>query len=246
MSASPLVLLPTYNEAENLSRLVAALRGLPLAVDVLVVDDDSPDGTGTLADELARSDPRVAVLHRKGPRGYGEALTAGFREALRRGAPHVVTMDCDFSHDPARVVALLDALGEADLAIGSRYVEGGEVRAWSLYRRLLSASANAFVRVLFHLPARDCTSGFRAYRRGVLEGVPWEDLRSPGYSFLVEVLYWADRVPGRRVREVPIRFVDRTAGRSKMGLREILSGAANLLRLRWRLGAALTRARPGP
>jgi dolichol-phosphate mannosyltransferase len=243
--ASPLVLLPTYNEAENLARLVAAVLALP-GVDVLVVDDASPDGTGRLADELARSDPRVGVLHRTGPRGYGEALTEGFREALRRGAAHIVTMDCDFSHDPARVPALLEALGDADVAIGSRYVEGGEVRAWSLSRRILSASANAFVRALFRLPARDCTSGFRAYRRAVLEGIPWERLHSPGYSFLVEVLYWADRVPGRRFREVPIHFVDRTAGRSKMGFREIVSGAGNLLRLRWRLGATLTTTRRGP
>jgi dolichol-phosphate mannosyltransferase len=122
------------------------------------------------------------------------------------------------------------------VAVGSRYVEGGEVRAWSLSRRLLSASANAFVRALYRLPARDCTSGFRAYRREVLEAIPWASLHSPGYSFLVEVLYWAAQAPGRRFQEVPIRFVDRTAGRSKMGLREIVSGALNLLRLRWRLG----------
>jgi glycosyltransferase involved in cell wall biosynthesis len=235
-----LVLLPTYNEAENLPRLVAALRALPVPVEVLVVDDGSPDGTGTLADELARRDAAVAVLHRRGPRGYGEALTEGFREALRRGASRVVTMDSDFSHDPARVPSLLDALEAADVAIGSRYVAGGEVRAWSLSRRLLSASANAFVRVLYHLPARDCTSGFRAYRREVLEGEPWTRTHSAGYSFLVEVLYWATQAPGRRVQEVPIRFVDRVAGRSKMGLREIVGGAVNLLRLRLRL------ALPGP
>jgi dolichol-phosphate mannosyltransferase len=221
--AEALVLLPTYNEAENLPGLVAALRALPDPPDVLVVDDGSPDGTGRLADDLGRSD-------------------RGFQEALRRGTPRIVTMDCDFSHDPGRIPALLEALGAADVVIGSRYAEGGEVRAWSLSRRLLSASANAFVRALLRLPARDCTSGFRAYRREVLESVPWASLRSPGYSFLVELLYWAAQVPGRRVREVPIRFVDRKAGRSKMGLREIMSGAANLLRLRWRLGT--TRGGP--
>jgi glycosyltransferase involved in cell wall biosynthesis len=153
-------------------------------------------------------------------------------------------MDCDFSHDPGRVPALLDALAGADVAIGSRYVPGGEVRAWSLYRRVLSASANAFVRALFRLPVRDCTSGFRAYRREVLEGIPWGRLHSPGYSFLVEVLYWS--AAQARFQEVPIRFVDRTAGRSKMGVREIVSGGFNLLRLRLRLGLTLTSTRPGP
>jgi dolichol-phosphate mannosyltransferase len=229
------VLLPTLNEAENLPRLVDALRALRPALEMVVVDDGSPDGTGEIADGLARERTDLTVVHRTGPRGFGEALTEGFRVALGRGAESVVTMDGDFSHDPQDVPRLLAALEGADLAIGSRYAPGGRLRAWPLYRRLLSAAANAFVRVLFRLPARDCTSGFRAYRRGVLEGIPWQGLHSPGYSFLVEVLYWVAQRPPLLIREVPICFTERRAGRSKMGLHEILWGAANLLKLRFQL-----------
>jgi dolichol-phosphate mannosyltransferase len=229
------VLLPTLNEAENLPRLVAALRALAPAPEMVVVDDGSPDGTGEIADGLAREGTGLTVVHRAGPRGFGEALTEGFRVALERGAEAVVTMDGDFSHDPADVPRLLAALEGADLVIGSRYAEGGSLRAWPLYRRLLSAAANAFVRVLFRLPARDCTSGFRAYRRKALEGIPWQALHSPGYSFLVEVLYWVAQRPPLSIREVPICFTERRAGWSKMGLHEILWGAANLLKLRFQL-----------
>lgn len=228
------VVLPTYNEAENLPRLVAALRAIDPPPHILVVDDGSPDGTGRLADELAQGRDDLTVIHRTGPRGFGEALTAGFRAALDQGASALVTMDADFSHDPADVPRLLAALRDdaADLVIGSRYVEGGRIRDWPLHRRLLSAAANTFVAVLFSLPARDCTSGFRAYRSAALVHVPWDGLRSPGYSFLVEVLYWALRAGHARLREVPICFTERRLGRSKMGLREIVWGASNLLRLR--------------
>jgi dolichol-phosphate mannosyltransferase len=229
------LLLPTYNEAENLERLVAAVRVLGAGLELLVVDDASPDGTGRIAEGLAAGRTDTAVLHRRGRRGYGEALTEGVRAALERGADAVLTMDCDFSHDPATLPDLLAALENADLVIGSRYVAGGRIRDWPLHRRLLSVSANVFVRALFRLPARDCTSGFRAYRGVALESIPLADLRSPGYSFLVEMLYWLTRQPGVRVREVPICFTERRQGRSKMGLREIVWGAVNLLRLRGRL-----------
>ena len=231
----PAVVLPTYNERENLPRLVAALRGLQRGLRMVVVDDDSPDGTGALADDLAAQGSDLTVLHRRGQRGFGGAQTAGLAEALRGGADAVVTMDCDFSHDPAAVPALLDALAENDLVIGSRYVAGGEIRDWPLFRLILSATANSFVRLLFRLPAHDCTSGFRAYRPHVLATIPWERLHSPGYSFLVEVLYWATRTPGARTAEVPICFTERRQGRSKMGWREIVLGAANLLKLRLQL-----------
>lgn len=226
------LLLPTYNEADNLPRLVAAVRSLRVPLDILVIDDASPDGTGRIADEMAEGSSDLAVLHRRQRRGYGGALTEGFRVALARGAEAILTMDCDFSHDPADLPRLLGALGEADLAVGSRYTAGGALRAWPLYRRLLSVTANAFVRVLFRLPARDCTSGFRAYRRGVLARIPWDALHSPGYSFLVEILYWASRDPALRLRELPICFTERREGKSKMGPREILRGASNLLALR--------------
>ncbi len=239
------LILPTYNEAPNLERLVAAVRALGQGLEILVVDDASPDGTGRIADELARGRGDLTVLHRTGPRGYGEALTDGFAAALHRGAEAVLTMDCDFSHDPAAIPGLLAALERSDLAIGSRYVAGGELRAWPLHRRLLSASANAFVRILFTLPAHDCTSGFRAYRRAVLEAIPWTELHSEGYSCLVELLYWAVRRRSARVVEVPICFTERHAGKSKMGLRQIVGGATNLLWLRARLlSGAVKEAAP--
>ena len=229
------LVLPTLNEAENLGRLVARIRARDRALRILVVDDASRDGTAEIADELSQGDGAFTVIHRTGKPGYGEALTEGFRHALAAGAAAILTSDCDFSHDPDDIPRLLAGLQGAHVAIGSRYVESGQIRDWSLSRRLLSAAANAFVRVLFRLPARDCTSGFRAYRREVLEGVPWGRLHSTGYSFLVEVLYWAAQPSGRRVHEVPICFVDRKEGRSKMGLRQIVFGAANLLKLRLQL-----------
>ena len=227
-------MLPTLNEAENLAAVVARLREVAPQAQVLVVDDASTDGTATIAEDLARADPAVRVLHRRGKKGYGESLTEGFRTALDSGADVVASMDCDFSHDPSALPSLLSATGEADLVIGSRYVAGGAIRNWGVYRTGLSAAANAFVRVLFRLPVHDCTSGFRAYRRDVVEAIPWDRLHSTGYSFLVEILYWSARA-GRRVREVPITYVDRTRGQSKMGVRQIVFGAANLVKLRLEL-----------
>ena len=202
---------------------------------MLVVDDGSPDGTGALAEQLSAGSADVTVLHRAGSRGFGRALADGFRHALAHGSSAVLTMDADFSHDPADIPRLLAALPGSDVVIGSRYAPEGRIRAWSVYRRLLSLSANVFVRVLFALPALDCTSGFRAYRPEVLETMPWAGFHSTGYSFLVEMLYFASRAGHRRFREVPICFSDRRAGASKMGWREIALGAGNLLLLRLRL-----------
>jgi len=230
--------LPTLNEAENLAAVVSRLRDVVPAAHVLVVDDASQDGTAEIADGLAAGDRAVQVLHRRGKRGYGESLTDGFRAAVEGGATVVASMDCDFSHDPVALPSLLAAVAEADVVIGSRYVESGAIRNWGVYRTVLSAAANAFVRALFRLPVRDCTSGFRAYRREAVEEIPWSRLHSTGYSFLVEVLYWTER-SGRRVREVPICYVDRARGKSKMGVRQIVSGASNLLKLR----AELARGR---
>ena len=227
-------MLPTLNEAENLAAVVARLREVAPDAAVLVVDDASTDGTARIADGLAGADPAVRVLHRRGKKGYGESLTEGFRAALDSGADVVASMDCDFSHEPAALPSLLAALSEADVVIGSRYVQGGAIRNWGAYRTGLSATANAFVRALFRLPVRDCTSGFRVYRREVVEAIPWGRLHSTGYSFLVEILYWSARA-GRRVREVPITYVDRARGKSKMGVRQIVSGASNLIKLRLEL-----------
>lgn len=227
------VVLPTYNEAENLARLVGAIISLDLSLNVVVVDDASPDGTGEIAEQLARECAAVRVIRRVGERGLGTAYLAGFRYAMRAGAGAVLTLDCDFSHDPASIPALIAAFdAETDVVIGSRYVAGGRIERWGVYRKLLSASANRFVRALFHLPVRDCTSGFRLYRKEVLEIIPWQRVSSTGYSFLVETLYWASRQESFSVREVPICFVNRVRGESKMGLPEVFHGAANLLRLK--------------
>ena len=231
--AQALVALPTYNEAENLRDVVARILTAAPEVGILVVDDESPDGTGALAEELARADSRVRVLHRRGERGLGRAIAAGLQEALRRGAAVAITMDCDLSHDPAEIPRLLAAGG--DVAIGSCSVAGGRLANWSLHRRLLSAFANLFVRALFGLHAQDCTSGYRAYRAEVLAKVPFERLHSAGYSFEVEILFWVGRLGSGGIREIPITFLDRTRGTSKMGAREAIVGALNLLRVRWSL-----------
>ena len=230
------VILPTYNEAGNVTRMVDALTALGLGLRVLVVDDDSPDGTGAIADGLAARDANVQVVHRSGERGLGTAYLAGFREATRRGGERLITMDCDFSHDPATIPRLLAAAETADVVIGSRYVVGGRIQGWPPHRRLISKAANLFVHVFFHLTANDCTSGFRLYRKAVVEGIPWNRVRSTGYSFLVETLLWASGQDGARLAEVPICFRDRAHGKSKLGGREVVLGARNLLRLWWELG----------
>lgn len=212
--------------------MLRALLALAPPVAVLVVDDDSPDGTGALARRLAAGESRLRVLCRTGERGLGGALIAGLRAARRLGFERVATLDCDFSHDPARLPALVAALDQAELVIGSRYVPGGRIRNWSADRRLLSFTANAFVRLLFRLPVRDCTSGFRAYRAGVLDRMPWERIYSSGYAFLVEVLVWAMQDAATRVVELPIEFHERAGGRSKLGAREALQGLRHLPRLR--------------
>lgn len=225
------VILPTYNEASNLAAMAEAIAALRRDLRVLVVDDASPDGTGAIADALAARSPDVWAIHRRGERGLGTAYLAGFREAMRCGAEALVTMDCDFSHDPAAIPELIAALEGADFAIGSRYVPGGRIEGWALHRRLLSWSANRFVHALFRLPANDCTSGFRIYRRRVLEAIPWAVVRSSGYSFLVETLYWAARQEAARIVEVPICYRDRREGASKLGWREAIYGAWALLRV---------------
>lgn len=229
------VILPTYNEVGNLERMVTAITGLNLEIDVLVVDDASPDGTGAIADTLAARDPKVHVIHRT-ERGLGTAYLAGFHAAAAGGGDAFLTMDCDFSHDPQVIPDLIEALAQADLVVGSRYVPGGSVAGWPAHRKAISRLANQFVHVLFGMSAKDCTSGFRLYRKEVVLGIPWERVRSTGYSFLVESLYWALRQDGVRLHEVAIRFQDRENGASKLGWREAVHGARNLIRLWWQVG----------
>ena len=216
----PVVAVPTYNEIENLPAIVAALLALPVAgLRVLVVDDNSPDGTGHLADDLAaESAGRVAVLHRPGKGGLGPAYLAGFAWALANGADAVVEMDADFSHDPDVVPALLDRLRTCDLALGSRYIPGGGVDpAWSRPRRLLSRFGGLYASFILGLPIQDPTSGFRAYRREALEAIDRSRVRSNGYTFQIEMAYAVHR-RGLRLCELPIHFKERVKGQSKMTL----------------------------
>jgi len=208
--------LPTYDERENLEPMLRAL-GEVLGPDdrVLVIDDDSPDGTGELADRLAAELPFVDVLHRARKEGLGPAYLAGFRRALDEGAELVLEMDCDFSHDPKVVPRLIEAAGDADLVLGSRYVSGGGVENWGLVRRAISYGGSLYARLLLGVAVRDLTGGFKCFRREVLEAIPLDRVHSRGYAFQIELTYRALR-KGFRVREVPIRFADRVVGGSKM------------------------------
>ena len=211
-----MICLPTYNERENLEPMVKALRGLDLDdLHVLVIDDNSPDGTGDIADRLAAADDHVHVLHRERKEGLGPAYLAGFRRALELDADLVFEMDCDFSHDPADVPRFTAAAEDADLVLGSRYVQGGGTRNWGLVRRFISRGGSLYAQVLLHLGVRDLTGGFKCYRREVLETIDLDGISSLGYAFQIETTYRALRA-GFRVVEVPITFADREVGGSKM------------------------------
>jgi len=210
-----LVVIPTYNEAENLESVVARLRPSVPEADVLVVDDGSPDGTGDIADRLAAADDSVHVLHRSEKAGLGAAYIAGFRWALSEGYDVVVEMDSDGSHAPEELPRLLTAAREADLVIGSRWVTGGQIRNWPLYRQIISIGGSTYARVLLRFPVRDSTSGYRAFRRQVLETLKLDEVASQGYCFQID-LAWKTWRSGFRVREVPITFTEREVGRSKM------------------------------
>jgi dolichol-phosphate mannosyltransferase len=207
------VCLPTYNERENVERMVRTLHDL--GVHVLVIDDNSPDGTGEIADALAAELDGVSVLHRARKEGLGPAYLAGFRRALEDGAELILEMDCDFSHDPADVQRLIDAAGSADLALGSRYADGGGTRNWGLVRRFISRAGSLYAQMILGLPVRDLTGGFKCYRRPVVEALPLDEIDSKGYAFQIETTYRTVR-KGFSVREVPIVFVDRAEGGSKM------------------------------
>ena len=210
------VVLPTYNEAENLERLVGQVRErLPDSRRVLIVDDNSPDGTGEIADRLADEHDDVGVLHREHKEGLGPAYLAGFREALAGGAELVIEMDADFSHDPAYLPQLLRAIEDADLALGSRYVPGGGVTEWGKLRRFISKRGSGYARRVLGVDIRDLTGGFKCFRREVLEAIDLDSITSRGYAFQVETTYRALRA-GFRVVEVPIVFRDRREGNSKM------------------------------
>lgn len=231
------IVLPTYNEADNLPAILAALLDLPLpGLQVIVVDDDSPDGTGQIANRLARHHPgRICVIHRHQDRGLGRAYIAGFTKALEQGCEFIVQMDADFSHNPDDILRLVDALDDADVAVGSRYVAGGELdRRWSWWRRFLSWWANAvYTQAFLGIATRDATAGFKCWRRETLQGLGLDRIRSNGYVFQVEMAYVAEHL-GYRVVEVPIHFEERRVGRSKMTMKVKFEAAWRVLEIRWR------------
>ncbi len=240
-----LVVVPTYNEADNITELTRRILSQPGNLDLLIVDDNSPDGTGWIADTLAQSADthgRVHVLHRPGKGGLGRAYLAGFAWALARDYDAAIEMDADFSHDPLYLPGLLRGAREADVVIGSRYLNGISVINWPLRRVLLSWGANYYVRGVTRLPVRDCTSGFRLYRRAVLESIDLPSVRSNGYSFQVEMTFRA-QLAGFRLVEVPIIFVERHAGQSKMSQSVIWESV--LMPLKLRLRARRLRRRLG-
>ena len=240
MAVRATVCLPTYNERENLEPMVRALGDvLPPDGRVLVIDDNSPDGTGELADRLARELAFVDVVHRQRKEGIGRAYLSGFRRALEEGADLVLEMDCDFSHDPADVPRLIQAAERADLVLGSRYVRGGRIPSWGPLRRFISRGGCLYAQLVLGLRVRDLTGGFKCYRRTVLERIDLGAVRADGYTFQIETTYRSLRA-GFRIVEVPITFVDRQVGRSKMSKAIVLEAiwkvpALRLAALRGRL-----------
>jgi dolichol-phosphate mannosyltransferase len=228
------IVLPTYNEAENLPKLVSALFMLPLDLSLLVVDDSSPDRTGEIADALAASNPgRVSVLHRAGKLGLRSAYMDGFQKAFELGAQAVVQMDADFSHDPNVLKEMAHRIGDCDVVIGSRYVKGGSLdKNWPLWRKFLSGFGNFYARTILQFPLHDVTTGFRMWRREALEKMPLDRIRSNGYIFLVEMAYVAFLMEYDIV-EVPIHFDDRRFGESKMSLKIQLEAAMRIWDVWW-------------
>lgn len=230
------IVLPTYNEKENLALMIEALFALNLDnLHILVVDDNSPDGTGKIADDFASRNPKVTVLHRKEKNGLGQAYIAGFKQALKMDADYIIQMDCDFSHQPKYIPELLKAIETNDLVIGSRFAKGGSVdENWSAYRKLLTWFANrVYTPTILGIPVRDATGGFKIWRRNTLIGLDLNRIRSNGYVFQVEMTYVTCRL-GFRVAEIPIYFPDRELGTSKMDIRIQLEAAARVWQVRQR------------
>lgn len=225
-----LVIIPTYNERENIEPMLEKLLALPYGLDVLIVDDNSPDGTAALVEEWQKKSERVHLIRRPGKMGLGSAYRDGFRYALQHGAEYIFEMDADFSHDPDAIGEFLRAAQDADIVLGSRYLHGVTVVNWPLSRLILSYSANVYTRIITGLPLADATGGYKCFRRRALEGIRLDRVKSEGYSFQIEMSFrcWKR---GFRIKEIPILFVDRRAGVSKMS-RKIIWEAAGLV---WRL-----------
>jgi len=226
------VIIPTYNESDNIEALVEEILALDGITEIIIVDDNSPDGTGEIADELTKVYRGIKVIHRPTKLGLGTAHIAGFKEALALGADCIVTMDADFSHHPRYIPDLVAGSWDAQLVIGSRYVDRGGTINWGLQRQILSRVANTFARLVLGLKAHDCTAGFRCYRREVLESIELDEIFSDGYSFLIEMLYKCQQ-RGWEIGEVPIIFEDRRRGASKISRREIFKALYTVLCLGW-------------
>ncbi len=227
-----LIVMPTYNERENITAIVEEIARYAPQIDILIIDDNSPDGTGKVADALRERFPNVATMHRSGKLGLGTAYIAGFRYALEQGYDLIFEMDADFSHDPRYLPEFLAAAAQADLVIGSRYIRGGGTPNWSLLRRFISGGGNIFARFMLRLPIKDATSGYRCYRRAVLTTLDLSAIQSQGYAFQVEMVYQTLR-HGFRVREVPIIFIDRRVGKSKMSRKIFIEAFFYVLRARF-------------
>ncbi len=236
-----LIIIPTYNELENLPPLLKEIFSYAPATDILIVDDNSPDGTGELADRMSAENPHIHVLHRAGKLGLGTAYIAGFHYAIDHGYDAAFEMDADFSHDPRYLPDFLKKIEQADLVIGSRYVPGGSTPNWSFSRRFISGGGNIFSRVVLGLRVHDCTAGFRCYRREVLENIGFDTIQSQGYGFQVEMAYRVQKLEYKIV-ETPIVFMDRRVGKSKMSRAIFVEGFVNVLRARFRKLPAATPA----
>lgn len=226
-----LVIIPTYNEVENLPSLLDEILKYAPETDILIVDDNSPDGTGELADKISEENTSVHVLHRAGKLGLGTAYIAGFKYTIEHDYDAAFEMDADFSHDPRYLPDFLRAIEDADLVIGSRYIRGGGTPSWSLIRRFISGGGNIFARFMLGIPVHDCTAGFRCYRRRVLETIDLDTIRSQGYAFQIEMVY-RTRQHGFKIVETPIIFKDRRVGKSKMSRKIVIEGFTYVIRTR--------------
>ncbi len=228
------LVIPTYNEKANIAGLVERIFALAVNdLHILVVDDNSPDGTGNLVEELKTHYPNLEILHRQKKAGLGRAYLAGFSYALKQGADYIFEMDADFSHDPKYLPDFLRAITSADLVIGSRYINGGGVSNWSMLRRLISRFGNAYARLILSLPYQDLTGGFKCYRRKVLETIGFSDVSSVGYNFQIETTYQA-HLAGFKIVEIPIIFVERASGKSKFSLKIMVESFWKVLLLRFK------------
>ncbi len=230
-----LLIIPTYNEVENLPPLLNEILKYAPETDILIVDDNSPDGTGELADKISEENTSVHVLHRAGKLGLGTAYIAGFKYAIAHDYDAAFEMDADFSHDPRYLPDFLRAIEDADLVIGSRYIRGGGTPSWSLIRRFISGGGNIFARFMLGIPVHDCTAGYRCYRRRVLETIDLDTIQSQGYAFQIEMVY-RTRQQGFKIVETPIIFKDRRVGKSKMSRKIVIEGFTYVIRTRLGIG----------